>query len=353
MSYLIHPWKQLVLLLCFLSFLLSCKKSHIKDSSESAQPTELTSSYESVTDFHEQFFCGSVFTTELKLEDGTGIGTVDVGNDSRFLILVYHLDDSWYLTDAQCFAGTKNEIPLTGRGNPNQNQFPGKREIPPCDLVQNLEFKVPLEALQSETGDCPSNARYFVAMRAGVKKMANSSDCAIGAPVEAWAAPVLINPGDASEWASAFYYCRQQCDPAPAPPAQPSWCAFGQGYWFAKPGVDWCQDHVQFGNLTVAKDAARALWPAQNNVAKKAFFQASALQLSRICNNNNNPLPADIAGDYTTLFNFLSQLSYADVESGTVPQGTDLQAIQTAAGNIGSWICRNNCNPLVDPTVCQ
>ena len=115
----------------------------------------------------------------------------------------------------------------------------------------------------------------------------------------------------------------------------------------------WCNSSVTFGNLEILKDSARALWPAKNNIVKKAFFQASALQLNRICKNNNEPLPADIADDYEVLANFLSGLSIADIKNGTMPANANVDAIKAATGNIGKWICQHNCNSVEDPTACS
>lgn len=357
MSHLIHRWKQLVLSFCVIASLICCKKPQIDKDSETSRPQAI-SIYEPITDIHGQSHCGSVFTTELKVEDATTVGSVDVSNDSQYLYLTYSLNDDWYLLGVQSFAGAKTNIPLTPRGNPNHEQFPGKETINPCNLLQSFTFKVPLSEIESDgNSQCPSNVQYFIAMRATIKQITNGSNCTTGTPVEAWAAPVLINPGDASEWATAFYYCKQECKPQTNSQSSQStpttWCAFGQGYWFAKPNVIWCQDYVKYGNLTVSKDDARALWPAQNNVAKKAFFQASALQLSMICNNNNAAIPQAIASDYSTLVALLGRLTYDDIKNGVVPAGVDATSIQTAAGNVGKWICQNNCNPSIDPTNCQ
>ena len=114
----------------------------------------------------------------------------------------------------------------------------------------------------------------------------------------------------------------------------------------------WCQPSVSFGTLTITKDQGKALWPAKTNYVRKAFFQASALQLSMMCNNNGHPIPTSISNDYDLLVTFLSGLSYSDIENGTFPPGTDMDAIKTASGNIGKWICNNNCSLSEDPTSC-
>ena len=75
-----------------------------------------------------------------------------------------------------------------------------------------------------------------------------------------------------------------------------------------------------------------ALWPATKQLGKKALFQASALQLSMNCVNSGNPIPASIASDYNRVETFLSALTYADIQNGTFPSGTDTTGIRT-----GNW----------------
>lgn len=344
MSYRMHPWTQLSLLFCLIVALICCSKPKSSEDTDPPPPSGV-SPFKVIKNLSTVSYCGDSFTSDLVIKNGTVIGNVVVGNDKENLYLTYHLEGNWYLTGIQCYAGKKAQLPLTVTGSPNHNQFPGKKDVVACDRVQAMSFKVSLSALETdENGQCATNAQYFIAMRAGVKKINSGENCEGGTTVEAWAAPVLINPGNAEEWATAFYYCKQDCIP---------WCAYGQGYWFNKPGVVWCQPSVQFGNLVVSKENGSALWPAKNNLLRKAFFQASALQLSMTCNNNGRSLPTSIAGDYATLSNFLSGLSYATIQAGTIPVNTDTTSIKTAAGNIGKWICGNNCNSHDDPTVCE
>ena len=111
------------------------------------------------------------------------------------------------------------------------------------------------------------------------------------------------------------------------------------------PGVSWCQS-VKFGNLEVQQPEGTNLWPAQNNWVKKAFFQATALQLSMNCVNNENAIPDSIASEYNTLQAFLSQLTYTDIQNGTFPSGVDTTGVRDGAGTIGRWICANHCNSV-------
>ena len=351
MSHRVHPWKQLVVSLCMVIAFAGCHKSKPPKNPESVPPLPpVASVYEAIITEHGTSYCGSIFTSDLKIQGGTTIGNVEVSNDATHLFLTYNLSGNWYLTSAQSYAGRESAVPVASNGNPDPSRFPGKKVFSPCDFKQKLTFKIPLSAIEADNnGQCESNAQYFIAMKAAVRRIDNG-DCDAGDDEDAWAAPVLINPGNSDEWATAFYYCKQECG---GPSAPLTWCAYGQGYWFAKPNVVWCQTAVKFGSLEIIKDTARSLWPAQNNIVKKAFFQASALQLSMICNNNSQAIPADIAGDYEILVNFLSGLNLTDIKNGTVPATTDLNAIKTATGNIGKWICQHNCNTVEDPTACN
>ena len=344
----IRTWKQFaILLLCFTA-IVSCKKHRPADNTnpppENPPPS---SAYEALLGFPGVAYCDSALTSNLKIQDGTDIGTVTVGNDAVYLYLTYDLSGNWYIGDVQCYAGQQLGIPRGSDGNPSYNQFPGKQALNFCDLRQTFTFKVPLSTLTSDNGQCSTNVQYYIAMRASVKDITNPANCSAGIAQAAWGAPFLINPGNSNEWATAFYYCKQDC-------SKPSvtWCAYSQGYWFTKKDVAWCQN-VKFGALEVTRAEGVALWPPQNNWIKKAFFQASALQLSMNCVNGGNAIPASISSDYNSLGTFLSTLTYTDIQTGTAPPGADSTAIKVLIGNVGKWICQNHCTSASDPTACS
>jgi hypothetical protein len=110
---------------------------------------------------------------------------------------------------------------------------------------------------------------------------------------------------------------------------------------------------VKFGGLEVQQSEGKSLWPAQNNWVKKAFFQASALQLSMNCVNSGDSIPSSIGSDYNTLAAFLGQLTYTDIQNGTFPPTADTAGVRAGTGNIGRWICQNHCNSTVDTTACS
>ena len=87
------------LLLPLLVGVLSCKK-HKPVEYPPVPPTETSNVYESIFTVPTIPFCGSVLTSNLKIIDGTDIGTVTVGNDAFYLYLTYNLTGNWYLGDA-------------------------------------------------------------------------------------------------------------------------------------------------------------------------------------------------------------------------------------------------------------
>ena len=346
MMYLGRTLKPCVALLLLFIMIFSCKKQKPKEDTPPTHPEENSSIYQSIFSSPTVQFCGSVLTSNLKIQDGTDIGTVSVYNDSLNLYLTYQLTGNWYLGETHSYAGKELTIPKNIDGNPMYQQFPGKQTLNYCDLKQAFTFRVSLSALSKDnSAQCITNEQFYVAMRASVRQISNPGDCNSGIDQPAWGAPFLINPGNANEWATAFYYCRQFC----TPPV----CAYSQGYWFSNPNPNaaWCQN-VKFGNLEVNESDGDALWPPQNNFVKRAFFQGSALQLSMNCYNTGIPISSSIASDYNRLETFLSTLTYTDLQNGTYPIGTDTTGIRTASSNVGKWICSNHCSTYPDPNAC-
>ncbi|HET6769267.1 MAG TPA: hypothetical protein VFH08_17785 [Chitinophagaceae bacterium] len=347
--YLIQTWKQFaVLSLLLVIGILSCKKRPT-DAPPVDPPTETPSVYESMLNLPTVSFCGSALTSTLKIKDGTDIGTVTVGHDGVYLYLTYNLSGNWYIGDAHSYAGRESLIPRHLDGNPVYGQFPGKQHLNFCDLRQTFTFRVLLSSVTTDNNaQCQTNEQYYIAMRASVRQISNATDCVTGIEQPAWGAPFLINPGNANEWATALYYCKQDCTVPTI-----TWCAYSQGFWFSNSSLNasWCQN-VKFGNLEISEQQGDSLWPPQNNWVRRALFQASALQLSMKCVNSGNAIPTSIVNDYNRLETFLSTLTYAAIQNGTFPPTTDTTGVRGATGNIGRWICNNHCTSQPDPTAC-
>ncbi|HEY1114706.1 MAG TPA: hypothetical protein VGE66_14135 [Chitinophagaceae bacterium] len=350
MSHRTLPGKRLLVMLCIMVAALSCQKPDTEETPTEVPPPIAT--FESLFTFPTKAFCGSTFTSNLKIKDGKDIGSVSVSNDDLYLYLTYNLEQNWYLVDVQSYAGTGGLIPRTSNGNPNHGRFPGKQGLSPCDMRQTFTFRVALSALTPEEANGCAG-RLFVAMRASVRHIANVGACTSGLDEEAWAAPILINPHRKSEWATAFYYCLQDCPPPP-PPA-PAWCVYGQGYWFASGKKAWCGEaKVTFGTLIVTQQEGHELWsrPGKRSTMEKAFFQAAALKLSQECFSEGKPIPEAIRDAYQIIEKELVGLDkLQDLNNPLATEELDNQ-IQNAAGAIGKWICANKCNPPEDPTSC-
>ncbi len=347
MMYRIGTLKQIVIFLLLVITIFSCKKEKPKEDPP-PPPEETPGVYESLLTVPTVSFCGSALTSTLKIQDGTDIGTVTVGNDGFYLYLIYNLTGNWYIGNAHSYAGRESVIPRNIDGNPVYTQFPGKQNLNFCDMKQSFAFRVLLSSLTTDnSSQCSTNEQYYIAMRASVRQIGNAADCVAGTAQPAWGAPFLINPGNANEWATAFYYCKQDCSIPTI-----TWCAYSQGYWFKNPQHSWCQN-VVYGSLEINEPQGDSLWPPQNNWVKRALFQGSALQLSMNCFNSGNPIPTSIAGDYNKVATFLSTLTYGDLQNGTFPVTTDTTGVRAATGNIGRWICNNHCTTNPDPTACS
>src|SRR6187402_3453726 len=145
--------------------LFSCKK-HKPTEDPPVPPTETPSVYESIFTVPTVPFCGSVLTSNLKIIDGTDIGTVTVSNDAYYLYLTYNLTGNWYIEDAHSYAGRESSMPRSSDGNPVYGQFPGKQHLNFCDLRQTFTFRVLLSSLTTDNNaQCQTNEQYYIAMR--------------------------------------------------------------------------------------------------------------------------------------------------------------------------------------------
>jgi len=109
--------------------------------------------------------------------------------------------------------------------------------------------------------------------------------------------------------------------------AQPGYCAFSQGYWFAKPDVVWPFDLI-IGGRTFTQQQGQAFWPS-NTPLKRAFTQYAAVALSQV---NVSEFP-DLQAAMQVIDNYFAT---------TYPRNANGQ-VNRAAGFIGDWIDENHC----------
>src|SRR5436190_23263015 len=167
MMYRIQPWKLFAVFVFLFLAITSCKKQKpIESTPPSKEPPVPSSSiYEPLLNAPSVSYCGSPLTSNLKIKDGTDIGTVTVGNDAVYLYLTYSLTGDWYLGYAHCYAGQQSLIPRNSDGNPVYDKFPGKKDLNFCDLRQTFSFRVLLSSLSSDNNaQCSTNTQYYIAM---------------------------------------------------------------------------------------------------------------------------------------------------------------------------------------------
>lgn len=137
MSSQIHPLKQLFVSISLLIALICCNKPQAE---ETTDPTPAGPPFEVLLTAPTVSYCGSTLTSDLKIKDGTVIGTVLVGNDATHLFLSYRLTDHWYLTGTQGYAGTTSSIPLTPNNTPRLQPLPQQKSFKCLRLSANTLF---------------------------------------------------------------------------------------------------------------------------------------------------------------------------------------------------------------------
>lgn len=125
-------------------------------------------------------------------------------------------------------------------------------------------------------------------------------------------------------------------------------CAFSQGYWFAKPNVVWPDvnggnyGQVTIGGFDYTQNEGKTIWNTSNKggikTVKKAFLQVAAIKLSGGTSNN---LPASVWADIQLIESWLNQ--FGKLNLNNFPSIKD-QAVFSAAGRLGDWIDQNHCS---------
>jgi hypothetical protein len=343
-------WKLFVASLLTLFVFIACEREYTVQEITQAPGTSLA--YTTLESTDGVNYCGSAYKTPMQIgsKAGSNYGTITVCNDAGYLYLTYTLDatNDFYLKEVQSFVGPKELMPAGQNGNPQIGRFPFKQAFETCGFKKSTTLKIPVGRLDIQNDNALACIdQCFVAMHAAVVQIPNRADCASVTKTEtSWGFGQQLN-GDKGSWAMGFGYCWQNDCTATAP-----WCAMSQGYWFNKPNLNWEPGYVQFGKQEkIYQKEGRDLWPAKDNWMKKAFFQASAIQLS-IPLNTNSVDKSSISAEYKILCDFLSKVTYDDIKDLKVPAGTDINEIQSATGKIGKWICANHCNQSVDPAAC-
>jgi hypothetical protein len=124
-------------------------------------------------------------------------------------------------------------------------------------------------------------------------------------------------------------------------------CSLSQGYWFAKPGVDWGTG-VSLGVHTYSRADGLNIWNIKgrnaSRDAKHAFTQYAAIMLSLQAqeldkSDITDPKLLDALNYIETYF-----LTKSKLTSGNITKFPNDRKLRQASGFIGNWIDANHCD---------
>jgi hypothetical protein len=152
---------------------------------------------------------------------------------------------------------------------------------------------------------------------------------------------------DGSVWVKFSTTCVSQTVKVPGcPEATDNGCSMSQGFYFSKPNVVWPTATVTIGGTTATKAQGQLLqdtYPGGSNVYTAAFYQASAIELSKAAKVYD---PLSLRNVNTQVDEIKYLLSGIDLVTSVPAQGTDVAKetmLRQLAGEIGNWIDDNHC----------
>jgi len=122
-------------------------------------------------------------------------------------------------------------------------------------------------------------------------------------------------------------------------------CSFSQGYWFAKPNVDWGEG-VTLGGNVYDREAGLDIWNIKgknsSHEAKHAFTQYSAIMLSAA---ESETVQADMPTDLTMALEYIENYFSGNpvLTSANIASFPKDKELRNASGFIGNWIDGNHC----------
>jgi len=124
-------------------------------------------------------------------------------------------------------------------------------------------------------------------------------------------------------------------------------CSLSQGYWFAKPKVNW-NPKLELGGYEYSKSDGSSIWKAPNKggipTAKQAFTQYAAIMLSAEKYGTIGDIPSEVQDALDVIeayFDGKPKLTSSNYNKTNIfPNNA---AVKQAAGFIGDWIDENHC----------
>lgn len=105
-------------------------------------------------------------------------GTVSIEIIGEDLVVTYQTNDCWSLGTTHLYAGTAEDVPVNGAGNPRHGHFPYAQEAEDDQLTDMVVYTIPLSEVELTEGDGGSGADscVYVAAHAELYNDCLSSD---------------------------------------------------------------------------------------------------------------------------------------------------------------------------------
>jgi len=144
-------------ILCTITVFIACEQTEIihNDAIE-------TTNIENRTDGTYTLFAGQDIDA----------GTVTIEIIGEDLVLTYQTNNCWSLGTTHLYAGTLEDVPVNGAGNPRHGQFPYIQEAEDDQLTDMVVYTIPLSEIELTEGDddSGSDACVYVAAHAELYK---------------------------------------------------------------------------------------------------------------------------------------------------------------------------------------
>ena len=196
-------FKKLTLAIIASVMLFSCQNDDVLESQEASNPINLFDFNVSTNDVSNNLFSRisetACSTTSLIAGQNYDAGRVDVeivneeGVD--YVYITYISENDWVIKLTHLYAGDKDGIPETKKGNPKPGVFEKKVDYS-ANVISDfeVEYKIPADAFE----DC-----FYIAAHAEVEKNDGSQSETAWGEGEGF---------EGNSWAMYFEFCKTSCD---------------------------------------------------------------------------------------------------------------------------------------------
>ncbi|MFY7671546.1 hypothetical protein ACOSP6_10730 [Tenacibaculum sp. MEBiC06402] len=131
------------MLLSLITFVSCNNNEEIVENQETTE-NAFFKSIEKISNTSSRSSAQVIFETDLMAGQHHVAGTVTLAVDGSNLVITYSTNSSWVLNETHLYAGDKDLIPVTRKGNPKIGKFPYKGEH---DGVNEFSYTIPISDL--------------------------------------------------------------------------------------------------------------------------------------------------------------------------------------------------------------